>query len=338
MTTVATILDTFSEDCFGLEFDTHCSLRWDDDFNAVIPICDFLFVESAWEGRDKSWGGVFFGPFWKVFTDLCEICRKNSVPIVYWAKEDPVDYNRFLKIAKLADYVFTTASECVRMYKKDLGHDRVYTLPFAASSFLHYPSPEARLNKVAFAGTFWTGSHPGRKEFLEKMLDVAAEMDMLHIWDRNHGTPESDRPDRLFPERHRKFIQGFLPFSEMASAYRKYLAFFNVNIVSGSSTMFSRRVFEIMACGTPVITSHSPGIDNILGSAPITVRSKLEIRNVLENLQDYSLWEKISLSSVKAVLDGNTYSHRLKKILDVLGLEDLVLNERIENLKGVIPC
>lgn len=322
MLTAATILDTFSEVNFNEEFDVHYPLRWDDDFDTIIPKCDFLLVESAWEGKEKSWGGVFFGPHWDVFENLIRICRTNSVPVVYWGKEDPIDYSRFLKIAKLADIIFTTDIRCVPNYARDTGNGNVHVMPFAASATLHKPdmSFENRLKKIAFAGTFWSGAHPERKKILEIMFDAAKDENMLHIWDRNHETPESDRLDRLFPERHRQYIQGCVSFNKMADVYRRYMAFFNANIVNKSSTMFSRRVFEIMACGTPVITSYSPGISNLLESAPIVVSSKLEIKNAIHNLQYVNIWRHKSTQGIRMIFKGHTYTHRVKDICDKIGI------------------
>jgi len=336
---VATILDDFSWHCFRREFYDCVNLRWDDDFDSIIPGLDFLLIESAWEGKDKSFGGVIFGPHHHVLEKLVMICRANNVPVVYFSKEDPIDYLRFRdRIAKYADFIFTTAEECVDDYKKDLGIDNVFVMPFAASTYLHYPSSNERLKKIAFAGTYWSGAHPERKKYLDMMLEVASEMDILHIWDRNHETPESDRLGRLFPDNWRKHIQGGLPFDKICDAYRSYLAFFNCNIISGSKTMFSRRVFEIMSCGTPVITSPAAGIDNLLGSAAITVRSKSEIKNAINNLQKPEIWENVSINSAKAVLSKHTYTHRVVQICDAIGIDWKKGKEKVKRLESIGKC
>ena len=51
----------------------------------------------------------------------------------------------------------------------------------------------------------------------------------------------------------------------MLTAYRCYDVMLNVNTVTGSPTMFSRRVFESLACGTPVLSSESVGMSRMLG-------------------------------------------------------------------------
>jgi len=336
---VATILDDFSWHCFRREFDESCNLHLNDEFDSIIPGKNFLLIESAWEGKDKSWGGAIFGPNYNIFEKLILVCKANSVPIVYFSKEDPIDYLRFRdRIAKHADLIFTTAEECVDRYKKDLRIDNVFVMPFAASTYLHYPSSKKRIKKIAFAGTYWSGAHPERKKYLDMMFEVASEMNMLHIWDRNYETPSSDRPDRLFPESQRVHIQGGLPFDKIGDCYRSYLAFFNSNIISRSKTMFSRRVFEIMSCGTPVITSPADGIDNLLGSAAITVRSKSEIKNAINNLQKPEIWENVSLNSAKAVLSKHTYTHRVMQICNAIGIDWKEGKEKVRKLESVSRC
>ena len=71
--------------------------------------------------------------------ELVDWCREHGVPTVFWNKEDPVHYDDFLDTARLFDHVWTTDVERLDDYRRDLGHDRVGVLPFAAQPAVHNP-------------------------------------------------------------------------------------------------------------------------------------------------------------------------------------------------------
>ena len=94
--------------------------------------------------------------------ELVAWCKEQGIPTVFWNKEDPPNYERFIETAKLFDRVFTVDVDCVPRYVKDLGHDRVEVLPFAAAPRIHNPiaAPDGRTFDIAFAGTYFAEKHP----------------------------------------------------------------------------------------------------------------------------------------------------------------------------------
>ncbi len=102
---------------------------------------DLLFVESAWHGNGDAWQYHLTGTSAPrpAIVELVQWCRDHGVPTVFWNKEDPVHYADFLDTARLFDHVWTTDSDRVPDYHRDLGHDRVGVLPFAAQQSLHNP-------------------------------------------------------------------------------------------------------------------------------------------------------------------------------------------------------
>ncbi|WP_211878084.1 DUF3880 domain-containing protein [Pseudarthrobacter albicanus] len=138
---VGVILDDFTRTAFSFEWNL-LELRrelWRDQLgqNRI----DFLFVESAWNGNSGSWHGQLTGTSGPgiEFIRLMEWCRAHGIPTVFWNKEDPPHYDDFLPAAKLFDHVFTSDSDRIPDYVRDLGHDRVDTLPFAAQPAIHNP-------------------------------------------------------------------------------------------------------------------------------------------------------------------------------------------------------
>lgn len=319
---IACILDEFSYECFKYE----CSLipldtlQWMDMLKREKP--DLLFVESAWKGSGGAWANKIDSLEKKKdnhLKNLVGYCKLNNIPTAFWNKEDPIHYDIFITAASLFDYVFSTDSSCVGKYKNKLGHDRVYTLMFAAQPKLHNPIDRDRekLGAVAFAGS-WYNNHPNRIKDMENILKPAFEYG-LHVYDRNHNYPGS-----LFryPDAYRPYIKGSVPYEQMNSMYKKYHVFLNVNIVTQSPTMFSRRVFELLACGTPVISGPSTGIERLFKDIVKMPQSHEDVSEYLNMLiNDDEMNNRLSICGQREVFGKHTYSHRLKEILNKLGLE-----------------
>ena len=276
---VAAILDTFTE--YALRHEVNLLLispkHWRAELEKTRPVC--LFVESAWWGNNGGWRNRivgYDGAEDNPLRELLEYCRSNGIPTVFWNKEDPPHFDNFLSAAREFDFVFTSDEDCVPRYREALGHDRIYVLPFAAAPRIHNPSREKGWPNypVCFAGSWVSHKYPERVDALRYLLDPAVPLG-LHIFDRNL-TRDDFGPDYLFPDRYKKAIKGTLTYEEMLTAYRCYDVLLNVNTVSESSTMFARRVFESLACGTPVISSESVGMTRMLGEHVRVTRSMEE--------------------------------------------------------------
>ena len=318
---VACILDTFSYDCFKYE----CSLvqlhakTWKEQLEKEQP--DFLFVESAWRGVDSSWKRLLYNlseqPASPIY-DVIEYCKNNRIKTIFWNKEDPPHYDRFIETAKLFDIVFTTDKNCVKRYKRDLGHDNIYVMPFAAQPMIHNPvhSNYHTKENVAFAGTWHRKKYPHRKEDMAVTLQPAREYN-LHIFDRKYKY--SDRRFYAFPVEYQPNIIGSLPYKNMVEAYKLYKVFLNVNSVKQSPTMFSRRVFEILASGTNVISSYSKGIENLFaGIVPLTRSTEETHAYLSELLQDGEKSQRLSLLGIRKTHQQHLYRHRFNLILKKL--------------------
>jgi hypothetical protein len=87
--------------------------------------------------------------------------------------------------------------------------------------------------------------------------------------------------------------------------------------------MFSRRVFELMACGTPVVSTYARGIEDMFESDAVwLVGSRTEADEALNTLMtDDDEWRRRSLAGIREVFSGHTYAHRLNEIFECLGLD-----------------
>src|SRR5437868_9674792 len=261
---VAVILDDFSRAAFRYEWDQiEFGLKdWPEIFADRRP--DVLFCESAWHGNQGRWRYQMTGtnapkPELRALIDWC---RAEGIPTVFWNKEDPPNFDFFIDTAKLFDHVFTCDGDMVPRYREVLGHDRVDVLQFAAQPRVHNPiqQPKGRLHDVVFAGMYFRDKHPERREQMATVLDPVRELG-LHIFARNGEVDEK----YAWPAEYRPHIVGELPYDQMLAAYRMYKVFLNVNSVLDSPTMCARRVFELSACSTPVVSGWSRAIEDTFG-------------------------------------------------------------------------
>ena len=322
--TVGLIADTFTTE--GLRPEVLVNELHPDQWREQVldrPI-DVLFVESAWEGRDGQWRqkvGYYdderFGPL----RELVDYCRENSIPTIFWNKEDPVHFNRFRRTAAIFDHVFTTDANCLREYGADTETQTrtIASLPFYAQPKLHNPLPVDRpySHTVAYAGSYYGDRYPKRSEELTGLLEAARPYG-LTILDRQHLNPDS--PYR-FPVSLQPFVQGGLPYLEMVDAYKSHPVHINVNSVDASPTMFSRRVVELAASGTAVVSGRGEGVEQVLAGLVHTVSERNETSALLER---WMTNERARLDDVwlayRLVHRGHTAAHRLAYALRCAGL------------------
>ena len=323
--TVAAVVDEFTASCLSSDVRlVHLTPgNWEDVFgNNDI---DLLFVESAWSGRHDSWKGII--PYadrpenGAILRRLAEFADRQGVPSVFWSKEDPPDYEVFRKAASFFDHVFTSDANLIPRYSRELGRTQVYALPFAAQPAIHNPvgKTEEPGKDLLFAGA-WYKRHKDRLIDYERVLDPARSFEGFHIYDRMHGSPREDLFG--FPERFHPFIKGKLPYHSLLQEYRKYKVFLNVNSVQDSPTMFSRRVFEVLLSGTPVISGYSLGIDKMLGRDIVQMVFSPEegFEAISTLLDDSDSRRELGRLGVRRVMEGHTFRDRLKTILDTVGI------------------
>lgn len=315
------IMDEFTAGC--LELDVNLIQPRPDNWYALAEKYrpELFFIESAWKGNYGSWQyrvADYANKPGQEIAHICQYARQKGIPTLFWNKEDPVHHQKFMCSAKLVDHIFTTDANMKDSYQAETGNPNVHALPFAAQPALHKPAPlSGRKPRACFAGSWYGNRHAERCEAMRWLLQAANRYG-LDIYDRNHDTGIF-----LFPEEFQAGIKGSLPYKELCAEYSRYRVFLNVNSVTDSPTMFSRRVFELMACGTPVVSTYAKGIKNLFESDAVwLVHSQEEADEALHTLMtDDAEWRRRSLAGIREVFAKHTYAHRLNDIFDRLGIE-----------------
>lgn len=325
---VAMITDEFTFNSFSPEFDAFAvdPESWKVQFEALAP--DILFCESAWAAvspSSNSWKGKIYGSVKFNFenrTTLFEIlkyCKSKGIPTVFWNKEDPTHHhdrvNDFVSTASRFDYIFTTAEECVDSYRKFKERDAVGVLPFAAQPRIFNPIEIGeRKREAVFAGA-WYQIHEERSQKMRDgfgfVLDAGTP---LTIYDRDFGT---DNPSRQYPKEYKKYLRRSVPHERTAEIYRQAQIGLNFNTVNGSNTMFARRVFELAASGTQIVSDYSPGVEKFYGDDVIFFNRGDD--KTLDEYSDTDLRAN-SQSAFKKTMLSHTYRQRFETILNLLGL------------------
>lgn len=325
--TAGVILDEFSATSFGFEWNT--TALSPTSWTSQLDDLDFVFIESAWSGNSGEWKYKLTGPAGpsgEVLELLAE-CRRRGIPTVFWNKEDPPHFDDFLPLAENCDVVFTSDVRLLPRYRTHLGHDRVAALPFAAQPAIHNPARPAKnfaARDIAFAGMYFAHKYPERRAQMDLLLGaadaVSGRMEYgLEIFSRFLG--DDDRYQ--FPGELAQRVVGSLPYRNLLTAYKHFKVFLNVNSVVDSPSMCARRIFEISAAGTPVVSTPSAATREFFPDTEVIqpeteqeaewslralVRSP-ELRDRTVHLAQRRIWAE------------HTYSHRAMDVMNAVGLQ-----------------
>ena len=313
-----TLLDPISQECWEEAFRGYGIVKNSYSKQLDNTKSDFAFFESAWKANKGQWIYAFNSPNLQhdnaqKLLDVIARLRSKNIPIIFWNKEDPMHYEMFKPIAKEADFIFTTDSETVDKYKKDLSNNNVWSLPFAAPVKKTNPTGrfEVESESICFAGTYYAKNHPDRKKQMDMLLPSLLKNNGS-IYDRASNDKSGNYE---FPEQYRDIIRPGVEFDEMIKLYKAFKIFLNVNTITNSTTMMSRRVYELLASGTPVVSTPSKAITAQFPGIVLTGKNQDEVNIAVQHLlEDSYFWHRQSVLGIREVLSKHTYELRWEYI------------------------
>lgn len=321
---LAVVADTFTLDALRRE----CQIlplsrsNWESELTEFEP--DLIFIESAWNGNNGEWiyEVVDLSEKRTALRELTSHARTLGIPTLFWNKEDPPHFEDFLEAARLCDHVATTDAKLIPTYKERLGHSRVFALPFAVQADLHNcrrPGDKRgeRRPEVTFLGSWWADKFDERREAQEALLEGAAPAG-LAIFDRYFKFNEHER--YRFPSRWLPYIHGPLGYDHVLAAYRHFSVVLNVNTVTDSETMFSRRALEAAACGAVVISNPSVGTREAMGDLVLEANTAVECAEHVNRLQaDPKGRDVLAHRAYRHVHQHHTWANRMQDIAHETG-------------------
>ena len=285
---------------------------------------DLLVVQSAWHGNQGAWQyrvAWYAHPWSLSLSDLHALvdwCVARGIPTIFWDTAGPLHFERFAPAAQLFDQILTVDDGSAARYER-LPRRRaasVDLLALAAQPRLHHPiGGEEPAHRPAFVGSFYRGLPLPMRERLEALLDAARERDLV-IYDRALGTA----PELFgFPERFAPHLGRAMPTAKLPQLYRSHRVFLAAQPGAGSAV--SGRVFELLASGTPVLTSVGAGTERLFGDLVGTASDREEARRELDGLlDDDGQRRRVRREAIPLIAQRHTYAHRVADLAASVGL------------------
>jgi hypothetical protein len=115
-------------------------------------------------------------------------------------------------------------------------------------------------------------------------------------------------------------VTDFIPNNELATVYSSVGVLLNDHWDTMRAWGFvSNRVFDALACGTPIVTDHLPELVTMFGDSLATYRDADELRQAVEiALDDPVAARRRAEEGRRAVVDHHTFEHRADQLLAAL--------------------
>jgi hypothetical protein len=328
---VALIADHLTETC--LTFECRVKNVTPKNYREVLRTWrpDILLVESAFHGSNGCWRYELakqsrlmrLARPTAIFRVL-ECARSLGIPTVFWNKDDGAYFDHFVHIAKSFDHVFTTDEACVPRYRAVVpASTTVNTLMIPYQPAFHsFDGFDFSTRTACFTGSYYRKILNSRRLYLDMLFQVAQETGArIDIFDRNHDR-FSRRFEFKFPEMDAIRVHPRVSHWETGRLYKTHALSINVNSVTDSETMCSRRLLEILACGGIAMTNPSACVNKYFAPYCLVVASPEEAGEVFSRLRhgpDAKDLERAA-EGARYVCSAHTWSHRLKDVCQVVNI------------------
>ncbi|HEY8911168.1 MAG TPA: glycosyltransferase [Desulfosporosinus sp.] len=248
---------------------------------------------------------------------LFPLLRRHTLPLVYWAIDDPPDWRRMSRpLGRGASLVLTPAAECLPLYQRDKIHALYFH--FACNPAFHRPAVPLLeyACDLLLVANYYT-SYPQRKVGLETILTPLRSAPFhLKVFGNEHWLANTDHYT-LPPE----IYQGYLAYEQLPCAYSSAKIVLGLHSVIDSPTMMSMRTFEALGCRAFFLTHWSPAIEGLFKNHVHLVWSRhpdetLELVRFYLKRED--LREKIAQQGQDEVYRNHTYQQRVAAVRDRL--------------------
>ena len=328
---IALIADHFTTECLSME----CRIRslTPSNYREVLDSWqpDFVFVESTFHGVQGSWRyELARQPRWLRLTRpqaifrLVEHGRSRGIPTVFWNKDDGAFFDAFIDVARAFDFVFTTDDACLERYRRELPQGvpaSVLMMPYQPR-FHAFDGFHFRHRAACFMGSYYRRILNERRYFLDMVFGATEQTGMkLHVFDRNHGRLSGFLEFR-FPKYGHLKLHPRVAHRETAQVYKSHVVSLNVNSVTDSSTMISRRLLEILACGGIAVTNGSSAVEAYFKDYCHVIETREQAVELFDRLKHGPSPEDLQRAEAGApyVEREHSWTHRLEELCASIGV------------------
>jgi spore maturation protein CgeB len=244
---------------------------------------------------------------------LFPLLRRHSLPLIYWAIDDPPDWGRMSRpLGRGAKLVLTPAEECIPLYRRE--KIRALYFHFACNPAFHRPTePSVEYTcDLLLVANYYT-SYPQRRIGLETILTpLRSGPFQMKVFGNENWLANTDQYT-LPPETY----QGYLPYEQLPCAYSSAKIVLGLNSVIDSPTMMSMRTFEALGCRAFFLTHWSPAIENMFKNHVHLVWSRHPdetVELVRFYLSREDLRQKIARQGQEEVYRNHTYQKRIQSV------------------------
>jgi spore maturation protein CgeB len=328
---VALVTDQYTTDCLAEECQIRCLTPQNYEKVILEWEPDFVFVESAFHGAGGAWRYELpKHPSWLLWRKpdaifkLVNFSKACGIPTVFWNKDDGAYFDAFIHVAKAFDVVLTTDKDCLPKYREVLSPEvyvAVMAMPYQPA-FHHFDGFNFTSADACFAGSYYRRVLGGRRAFLDMLFRASGDAaSRIQVYDRNYHRL-SRRFAFSFPKLPHLLVNPGVRNRDTAAIYKRHLLSINVNSVTDSETMISRRLLEILACGGIVMTNPSIAIDREFADYCHVVNDLAEARALFERMAHGPTQDDLERARAGAeyVAKHHTWAHRLEQICSVVGV------------------
>jgi spore maturation protein CgeB len=210
------------------------------------------------------------------------------------------------------EWIFTTAEECIPLYREE-GLENIGVIPLAVEPKFLYPEKKEKIYDIVLIANHYP-NQPDRVVDFNHIVKPLIEKDYpLKIWGHKDNWLKAGVPD--------KFLLGY--DNRLREIYNQSKIVLGLNEQRFSPTMTSMRPYEVLGCKAFHLSAWSVAMENIFKDKEHLVLSRSPYETI--ELVDYYLTreeerDKIAESGYNHVINNHTYKHRVKKMLDYLGI------------------
>lgn len=270
------------------------------------PESDFLLIEAVWEN--------FLG--FDRLTELQRILmsfRREGIPVIFWNKEDPAQFDFFLPLALHCSAVFTTDEACCPKYRSAGFAGPVEVLTFPAHPDLHKVyGPRDLEKRVLFAGSPWF-EHPDRHASYHYFLKPAVSLGCVDIYARRTFLTGKEH----WPEEVHQYIVGELKYLDLLKTCSRYTLGLSMSCCPYSRTMYARRIVELPLAGLLPISDNSRAVRELFPEIPVSAYAQ-QTRELIQYFLHADNEREDRLAALqKRILTHHTYSHALHQLYEM---------------------